>query len=77
MDAVDREILAVKQLGEIIGYDKMMQLASALWMKEAEEKGLSRKEVLLPIPADLLDYNVLGRVAPTHIYYGNLVRSRT
>jgi hypothetical protein len=47
------EILAVKQLGEEIGYGNMMSIASAIWSVNLEKQGLPINGAFVPI-IDLL-----------------------
>ena len=42
------EVLAVKQLGEQIGYGNMMSIASALWALKLTESGLPTSGAFIP-----------------------------
>jgi hypothetical protein len=48
------EIVAVKQLGERIGYGNMMSLASALWQLDLNEKHGLKTGAFIPTLATLM-----------------------
>lgn len=43
-----KEVLAVKQLGETIGYGNMMSIASALWFIDLEKKKYPTSGAFIP-----------------------------
>lgn len=47
------EAIAVKMLGEEIGYGNLMEWASALWRKELKEKGIPANGAFIPKIAEL------------------------
>lgn len=53
MDRRTYEAIAVKMLGEEIGYGNLMEWASALWRKELKEKGIPANGAFVPKIAEL------------------------
>lgn len=49
----EREALAVKKLGEEIGYGNLMEWASALWRKDLKDNGLPVIGAFVPKIAEL------------------------
>lgn len=47
------EAIAVKMLGEEIGYGNLMEWASALWRKELKENGIPVNGAFIPKIAEL------------------------
>jgi hypothetical protein len=43
-----KEVLAVKQLGEMIGYGNMMSIASALWFLDLDKKNYPTSGAFIP-----------------------------
>ncbi len=53
MDRNTYEAIAVKMLGEEIGYGNLMEWASALWRKELKEKEIPVNGAFVPKIAEL------------------------
>lgn len=53
MDTRTYEALAVKMLGEEIGYGNLMEWASALWRKDLKDKGYPTIGAFVPTIAEL------------------------
>lgn len=52
---MEQEIIAVKQLGEAIGYGNMMVLATALWRKSLRDNGYPESGAFIGTIYGLLD----------------------
>ena len=52
---MEKEILEVKRLGEVIGYGNMMSIASALWRKSLKDKGFPIAGAFIPTVGELTD----------------------
>lgn len=52
---MEKDIDAVKQLGEQIGYGNMMTIASALWRKSLREKGYPDSGAFVPTCLGMFD----------------------
>jgi hypothetical protein len=51
----EQEILAVKQLGETIGYGNMMSIATSLWRKNLRDRGYPQSGAFIPTIYHLLN----------------------
>jgi hypothetical protein len=52
----EQQILAVKLLGETIGYGNMMSIATALWRKDLRDNGYPQSGAFIPTIYGLLNY---------------------
>lgn len=67
----DKEVLAVKELGEQIGYGHMMLIAHALWARELEERYGTREGAW--VPANLSDVKEGCRKGLDSVVYKHMV----
>lgn len=68
MDRRTYEAVAVKMLGEEIGYGNLMEWASALWRKNLKERGISINGAFVPKIAELSPVQELYDAMVTKIF---------
>ena len=74
MSRQEYEAIAVKMLGEEIGYGNLMEWASALWRKQLKDKGYPTSGAFIPTISQLTPqqelydtevYKIFGKVGGT------------
>lgn len=68
MDRRTYEAVAVKMLGEEIGYGNLMEWASALWRKNLKERGIPINGAFVPKIAELSPVQELYDAMVTKIF---------
>lgn len=64
----ESEALAVKKLGESIGYGNLMEWASALWRKDLKDHGLPVDGALIPKNGEITESQELYDAMVTFIF---------
>lgn len=67
------EIMAVKLLGESIGYGSMMTIASALWRKDLKDHGYPESGAFTPTVSMLLNDEGLEIFERERVVYDKLI----
>lgn len=70
---MENDIQKVRKLGEDIGYDQLMNLASALWRKKMTDLGSSFINVCIPVPIIMINDELRKKVNVDIKYYDKVV----
>lgn len=66
---MENEVNKVKELGESIGYGHLMNIASALWRKNLQEKGYPTTGAFVPTCLQFVDKEMVEGMEKEHKIY--------